>query len=196
MDVIDVYIFHLSDYPLDKAEAIRDALEGLVSRGKIRFYGWSTDDVERAKLFAQGRHCTAIEHRLNVLMDAPEMLSLCEEEDLASINRVPLLIGVLTGRWHRGDSLPGADRRSDGFSDERFLDLLDRAESLRPILTQDGRSYVQGAIGWIWARHRRAIPIPGFRTVRQVEDLAGAMKFGPLPQEALERAAEIMQRPL
>lgn len=195
-DVIDLYLFHLSDFPLDEAAGIRDALEDLVVKGKIRFYGWSTDDVERGMLFALGEHCTAIEHRLNILNDAPEMLALCDEEDLASINRVPLLTGILTGRWHRGDSLPEIDRRSDWFSDEQFLTLLDRAESLRPHLTQDGRSYVQGAIGWLWARHPRAVPVPGFRTVQHVEDLAGAMAFGPLPQDAFERASEIMQQPL
>jgi len=195
-DVIDLYLFHLCDYPLGEAESIRDALEDLVAKGKIRYYGWSTDDVERAKLFAQGRHCTAIEHRLNILHDAPEMLSLCDGEDMASINRVPLLIGVLTGRWRRGDSLPEDDRRSDWFDDEQFLKLLDRAESLRPMLTQDGRSYVQGALGWIWSRHPRAIPVPGFRTLQQAEDLAGAMEFGPLSQDIFERVTDIMRQPL
>jgi aryl-alcohol dehydrogenase-like predicted oxidoreductase len=195
-DVIDLYLFHLADYPMEKAEGIRDALEDLVSKGKIRHYGWSTDDPERARLFAEGPHCTAVEHRLNILHDATEMLELCDEEDLASVNRVPLLIGMLTGRWHRGDSLPEDDRRSDWFRDEEFSTLLDRAEAIRPLVTEGGRSYVQGAIGWIWARHPRAIPVPGFRSVEQVEELVGAMRFGPLSKSAFERAKEIMRQPL
>ena len=44
-------------------------------------------------------HCAAIEHRLNLLLDAPEMLALCEEWDLASINRLPLLMSILSGRY-------------------------------------------------------------------------------------------------
>jgi len=195
-DVIDLYLFHIRDYPIDSAEPIRDALEDLVAMGKIRSYGWSTDDPDRAKLFAQGKHCTAVEHRLNVLMDARKMLELCDEEDLASINRVPLMMGVFTGRWHRESELPEEDRRSDWFKDEEFLTILDRAEEIRPFVTEGGRSYVQGALGWIWARHPRAIPIPGFRTMEQVEDLVGAMSFGPLSQQAFERAKEIMQKPL
>jgi len=75
----------------------------------------------------------------------------------------------------------------------RILRLLDRAESIRPFVTEGGRSYVQGAIGWIWARHQRTIPIPGFRTVDQVEELVGVMGFGTLPQEAFEQAKETMQ---
>lgn len=196
IDTIDIYLFHLRDFPLDQAAGIRDALEGLVARGKIRAYGWSTDDVERARLLAEGAHCTAIEHRLNILDDAPEMIRLCDELDLGEIIRVPLLTGVLTGRWHRGDSLPASDRRSDGFADDRFLRMLDRAESLRPMLTQEGRTYVQGALAWIWTRSARAIPVPGFRTVAQAEELARAMRHGPLSQEGFAQIAEAMRGPL
>ena len=188
-DVIDLYLFHLRDFPLDRAVGIRDALEDLVSAGKIRGYGWSTDDVERAELFAQGPHCTAIEHRLNVLMDAAEMLPLCERHDLASINRVPLLIGLLTGRWTPDTVLPADDRRSDWFGEAGFLDALRKAESLRPYLETDGRSYVQGALGWILARSNRTIPIPGFRTVEQVEGVAGTLRHGPLTAEQMAAVA-------
>jgi aryl-alcohol dehydrogenase-like predicted oxidoreductase len=193
---IDVYFFHLRDFPLDQAVGIRDALEDLVARGKIRAYGWSTDDVERARLFAQGPHCTAIEHRLNIFDDASDMIRLCGELKLGEIIRAPLLTGVLTGRWHRGDLLPDSDRRSDGFADERFLRMLDRAESLRPMLTQDGRTYVQGALAWIWTRSVLAVPVPGFRTVAQAEELALAMRHGPLSPEAFGRVAEAMKAPL
>jgi len=193
-DVIDLYILHLRDFPIDRAAAIRDALEDLVSAGKIRGYGWSTDDVERAALFAEGPHCIAIEHRLNVIEDPTEMLALCDAHDLASINRFPLVGGALTGRWSSDTVLPSSDRRSDWLADPGFQDVVRRAESLRPILTDGGRSYVQGALGWIWARSPRAIPIPGFRTVEQVEDTAGAMAHGPLRPEQMAAIDELLDR--
>ncbi len=191
-EVIDLYLLHLRDFPIDRASAIRDALEELVSAGKIRGYGWSTDDVERAALFAEGPHCIAIEHRLNVMMDATEMLAFCDARDLASINRVPLLTGALTGRWTPDTVLPESDRRSDWFNDEGFQDFLRRAETLRPALTEDGRSYVQGALGWILARSPRAIPIPGFRTVEQVEGIAGTMAHGPLSPGQMAAIDELL----
>ena len=195
-DVIDLYLFHLMDFPIEKAAGIRDALEDLVGKGKIRYYGWSTDDPERARLFAEGPHCTAIEHRLNIFQEsaAEDMLDLCDEQNLASINRVPLLMGVLTGRWNRGSVLDEEDRRSDWLKDEEFLELLDRAESIQRFVTEGGRSYVQGAIGWVWTRHPRAIPVPGFRTMRQMVDLVGAMDRGPLSRDAFEQAKNIMQQ--
>jgi aryl-alcohol dehydrogenase-like predicted oxidoreductase len=179
-DYIDLYLFHLRNYDIEQAGTVCDILEALVDQGKIRYYGWSTDDLDRARLFAQGQHCTAIEHRFFALEDSANMLALCDEYNLASVNRIPLGMGLLTGRWTANTQLPDDDRRSDWFQDEVFLKLLERAEAIRPMLTQGGRSFVQGALGWIWARSERTIPIPGFRTLQQVEELAGAANFGPL----------------
>lgn len=47
-DWIDLYQLHLRDVPLEQAGIVRDTLEELVAEGKIRWYGWSTDDVQRA----------------------------------------------------------------------------------------------------------------------------------------------------
>ena len=95
-DYIDLYLFHVNGYSPTKAVQVRDMLEELVSEGKIRFYGWSTDNTEGARVFAQGEHCVAVEHHLHVMEDAPEMLAVCDEFDQASINRDPLAKGLLT----------------------------------------------------------------------------------------------------
>ena len=100
-DYIDLFQFHLGTYPFPEAEEVRQVLEELVSEGKIRFYGWSTDDLACARIFVEGNNCIAIQHRLNILKDAPEMLSLCGEFDLASINRGPLGRGLLTGKYDK-----------------------------------------------------------------------------------------------
>ncbi len=185
-DYIDLYIFHLRDYDLARAEEVRETLEDLVDEGKIRYYGWSTDDVERARFFAEGSHCTAIEHRLNILMDAPGMLALCDEQDLASINRIPLAMGMLSGRWTANTQLPEDDRRGQFFEIPRFLQDLEVVRAMDPILTRDGRSFVQGALGWIWARSPRTVPVPGFRTIEQVEEDAGALRLGPISAEQMQ----------
>lgn len=192
-DVIDIYLLHRRDYDLDRALEVRDALESLVTAGKIRFYGWSTDDVDRARLFAEGARCAVIEHRLNIFNDTAAMLDFCEQHDLASLNRVPLLMGVLTGKLTPQTQLPAEDRRSGWFQDEQFLQVLARAERLRPALTADGRSYVQGALGWIWARSARAVPLPGFRTLEQVDQLADTLRLGPLSDEQMRAVAAIMR---
>jgi aryl-alcohol dehydrogenase-like predicted oxidoreductase len=187
---IDLYLLHRRDYPLERAPALMEVLEDLVRAGKIRYYGWSTDDVERARLFARGEHCIAIEHRLNVFNDNAAMLDLCREEDLVSLNRVPLLMGVLTGRWSPETKLEEGDPRAQWFEQEGFLKLLACAQQIEPYLTSDGRSYVQGALGWIWARSPLTIPLPGFRNMEQMQALVQARQFGPLPLDVMQAIAE------
>jgi hypothetical protein len=93
-DVIDLYLLHLRDLAIPAAAEVRDTLECLVSEGKIRFYGWSTDDVARARFFAEGEHCAAVEHRLNIFLDAVEMLEICDER------------GAAPSRSHRAHARP------------------------------------------------------------------------------------------
>ncbi|HSB66681.1 MAG TPA: aldo/keto reductase, partial [Anaerolineales bacterium] len=183
VECIDLYLLHRRDYPLDRATALMDVLEDLVREGKIRYYGWSTDDVARARLFAGGKHCIAIEHRLNVFNDHAAMLDLCREQDLASLNRVPLLMGVLAGSWSPETKLEQDDPRAAWFEHAEFRQLLECAQQIRPYLTRDGRSYVQGALGWIWARSPLTIPLPGFRNMEQVRELVLAREFSPLPAD-------------
>jgi aryl-alcohol dehydrogenase-like predicted oxidoreductase len=190
LECIDLYLLHRRDYPLERAPEMVNVLERLVRVGWIRHYGWSTDDVERASVFAVGEHCTVIEHRLNVFQDAPAMLELCRKHDLASLNRVPLLMGVLTGRWSPETKLADGDPRSAWFEQVSFQDLLERARAIEPQLTCDGRSVSQGALGWIWARSPRTVPLPGFRDMAQLRALLGAQRFGPLPPHAMRAIAD------
>lgn len=190
VECIDLYLLHRRDYPLERAPALMDVLEDLVRAGKIRYYGWSTDDIERARLFAHGVHCTAIEHRLNVFNDNAAMLDLCRDQDLVSLNRGPLLMGVLAGRWSPETKLEEDDPRAKWFEHEEFLKLLTCAQQIEPYLTSDGRSSVQGALGWIWARSPLTIPLPGFRNMEQIHELVQAQQFGPLPLDVMQSIAE------
>lgn len=65
----------------------------------------------------------------------------------------------------------------DGKPSAEFLEHLG---AIREILTSGGRTLAQGALAWIWSRSQQTIPIPGFKTVQQVEENATAMQFGPL----------------
>ena len=64
---------------------------------------------------------------------------------------------------------------------------------MREILTSNGRTLPQGALAWIWARSEQTIPIPGFRTVKQVEENCGAMQFGPLSNDQFNEIEEILR---
>lgn len=192
-DHIDLYQFHWGNCDLDRAVEVRDVLEELVVEGKIRYYAWSTDDPERARVFAEGPHCTAVQHNLNLFLDNEPMLALCEEFDLASINRRPLAMGLLTGKFGADSKLPEDDvRRHWNFKEGSQAEDLQRLRVLRDVLTSDGRTLAQAALGWLWARSNKTIPIPGFKTVQQVEENVAAMRFGPLTDEQMKQIAALL----
>lgn len=199
-DHVDLYQLHLSDLDPGRAAELRDLCEEFVAEGLIRAYAWSTDDPARAAVFAEGRHCTAVQHTLNVMQDAPDLLALCERSGLASVNRSPLAMGLLAGK-RRGPQDAG-DIRSDppawlqGFGDGSAADpeWLRRIDALKEILTSDGRTLAQGSLAWIWARSPRTVPIPGFRSVAQAEQNAAAMEKGPLTAEQMTEINRVLER--
>lgn len=200
-EYIDLYQFHVGDYPLLEAAEVRETLEGLVADGLIRAYGWSTDDPARARLFARGAHCASVQHQLNIFEDNPEMLALCESEGLSSINRGPLAMGLLTGKYAAGASFEGTDLRSGNrdwmayFKDgQANPEWSARLESIRDVLTSNGRTLAQGALAWIWARSPATVPIPGFRNVVQAAANAKALEFGPLAPNQMFEIDRILGR--
>ncbi|MFA9402073.1 MAG: aldo/keto reductase [Anaerolineales bacterium] len=201
-DYIDLYQFHLNDYDAEKGATIRDVLEDLVTEGKIRYYGWSTDFTDRAQVFAEGDHCVAIQHQMNVLDDADPMVDLCEALNLASINRGPLAMGLLTGKYDASSNLAADDVRGKNspgwmsyFKDGKpNPEWLTRRDAVREVLTSDGRTIAQGALAWLWARTSQSIPIPGFRTVTQTEENCKAMEYGPLSAASMKEIDELLGR--
>ncbi|HEY4021548.1 MAG TPA: aldo/keto reductase [Pseudonocardiaceae bacterium] len=197
---IDLYQLHIGDVEPSEVDGLLATVEELVAAGKIRAYGWSTDDPTRAAAFAKGPHCVAVQHELNVLSDNAAMLDVCTEYGLTSVNRGPLAMGLLSGKYTEQSRLGADDVRGDDsptwmryFADGRpSPHWLARLAAIRDILTGDGRTLAQGALGWILARHNATVPIPGCRTVAQTEENAGTLAVGPLSQDAVAEIAGLL----
>ncbi|WP_019640434.1 aldo/keto reductase [Paenibacillus fonticola] len=200
-DYIDLYQFHIGDYPEHLAQEVKAVLEELVQEGKVRYFGWSTDFPNRAEIFAQSPYCTAIQHELNLFRNNTDMLNLCEKYHLSSINRGPLAMGLLTGKY--SEEITVADpkdirRRNNLDWLEYFKDgipspvMTHQLQAIRDILTSNGRTLTQGALAWIWAKSDTTLPIPGFRTVQQVIENAEAIKFGPLTPVEMAQISQLM----
>jgi aryl-alcohol dehydrogenase-like predicted oxidoreductase len=203
-DYIDLYQLHINDYDPNKAAPVRDILEKLVTEGKIRTYGWSTDFPAGIPIFAEGAYCVAVQKELNVVDDAPEVIALCEKLNLAILNRGPLAMGLLTGKYPAGTTMPNDDVRGvkapswmkyfkDGKPNPEWQD---KVTAVREILVSGGRTLAQGALAWLWGRSALTLPIPGFKTVAQVEDNCGALEKGPLTPDQMNEIASILGREL
>lgn len=201
-DRIDLYQFHVNGHPADRIDDVLATLDALKSEGKIRAYGWSTDFPERARAFLKGEGCASFQFQYN-LFDANEaMVELCEKSRMIGINRGPLAMGLLTGKYQAGARLHDQDVRGanapswmqyfkDGQPNPVFLKKLDAAKE---ILRSGGRSLVQGALAWIWAKSPRNLPIPGIRSVAQAEENAGALAFGQLASQQVDEIERLLGR--
>ncbi len=194
-EYIDLYQLHVDDFDPQGVGEVCDVLEDLVSQGKIRWYGWSTNNPEGARAIAEGAHCAAIQHTLNMALYSPEMLEVCEQHDLASVNRYPLASGLLTGKFTADSTFPEDDfRHSFDLRRERPAKLLGQARQVEEAFSADQRTLAQIALGWLWAISDRTIPIPGFKTVAQVRENVGSMDLGPLSAEEVNRVEEVFGR--
>ncbi|MEV0561122.1 aldo/keto reductase [Dactylosporangium sp. NPDC050588] len=201
-DYIDLYQLHINGLPIPQALDLIPALEALVEQGLVRAYGWSTDFPERATAFAEaGVHCTTIQADLSVLRGSFGVIPVADRHDLGVIIRGPLAMGLLGGRYTAESKLPEDDVR--GLSPEWMTyftggrpaaEFLNRIDAVRDVLTSGGRTLAQGALAWLWAYSGRTVPIPGCRTVAQVEENAGALAHGPLTESELADVEKLMGR--
>lgn len=201
-DMIDLLLLHQNSLAVPKAEAIFDEMEKARKAGKIRAFGWSTDFSQSVAAVAHRPGFVGVEHAMNLFVDAPRMQGVIAQNDLVALLRSPLAMGLLTGKYGANAIMPVGDIRATPLLQwaEYFRDgqpnpeLLGKLNAVRDLLTADGRSLVQGAIGWIWAKRGANIPIPGARTVDQIEGIAGALAFGALPDGLMAEIEALIPR--
>ena len=201
-DYIDLFLFHLGACELDKALQVRQTLESLVGEGKIRAYGWSTENAERAAVFAQSLHCAAFMHIENLFEDYGDMLALCEAQDKVSLCRSPLCMGLLTGKYSQSTQFVENDLRGRNapawmtyfINGKPNQEMMRRLEAVREILTAGGRTLAQGCLAWLWARSDKCVPVPGFRTEKQVKENVEALNAGPLTPEQMREIAKVLEK--
>jgi len=198
-EFIDVLLLHPNNIPLKNAEAIFDEMESARISGKLGAYGWSTDYVDNATAMCAREGFVVVEHAMHVLMDAPNMQAVVEDKGLLPLIRSPLAMGLLSGKYTTDSSMPSNDIRStkqdwtgyyiDGKPNPEYMNRL---EAVRELLQTGGRSLVQGALGWLWGKSMNNVPVPGARTVKQVEGLAAALTFGALPQDVMSEIQSLL----
>lgn len=200
-DRIDIVLLHLNSLAVADASPIFDRLERLRADGRIGHFGWSTDFPANVAAMAGRPGFAAIEHAMNVFFAADGIGTEIAKHELLPLIRSPLAMGLLGGRYTTGHCFGPDDVRSrttdwmDYFKDGTVTaDHATKLDHFRDLLSVGGRSMVQGALAWILARNPRAVPLPGFRTAEQVEDLCGALSKGPLEPKGLATFESIIQR--
>src|SRR5262249_16902823 len=143
----------------------------------------------------------AVEHAMNVFVPATALMEAIEPRGLLSINRSPLAMGLLTGKFNERSVIPTNDVRSNTMSWLAYFKggkiapgFAGRIAAIRDLLATDGRTLAQGALAWLWARSPLTLPIPGFRSVAQVEENCAALEKGPLPAVVMAEIERVVAR--
>ncbi len=199
-DYVDLYQIHNGNFPEEHFEPLFYELDKFVAEGKVRAYGWSTFTAEHAEAFARRTKGTVIQTKANLFTYDQHLSDACARHGLACIDNAPLAMGLLSGKFSAQTRFPADDVRGaahewteyfeNGEPKKAFLDML---ESVREILRSGGRTVAQGAISWLWAKGEHNIPIPGFKSVKQAEENAGAIAFGPLTLAQMEQIEALLQ---
>ena len=207
-DYIDLVKFHLNRHPIEKSHGVFEAFSDAYSSGKIGAFGWSNDELEGGLAFTNLNGYVAVQHDLNIFSPANNLLRGIEEHALWSFNRQPLAMGLLSGKYNGKRSKVGDnDIRSSGVEWLRYFDregaptieLVEAVEQIRALLTSDGRTVAQGALGWCLAQSEMAIPLPGCRTPAQAIDNFGVLKLPPMDSEIVAEINNVLselQRPI
>ena len=186
-DYIDIYQLHLGNMSVEEVPNVLSTLDSLVEDGLIRSYGWSSDDPKRVELFARKDHCSVTQFHLSISAVNPLMIKVLEDNNIGGLIKSPLNNGILTGKYKNDSKRPLDHMMSNSQFDQGRIKIIRlKLDKLKEILLDDGRTLAQASIAWIWSLSDKVIPIPGFRTIEQVEENAKVLEIGPLKQSQIQ----------
>jgi aryl-alcohol dehydrogenase-like predicted oxidoreductase len=184
-DYIDLYQMHEPD-PATPIEETLSALDDLVHSGKVRylgnsnFAGWQIADADWTARAASLTPFISAQNRYSLLQRGAEdeVVPACEQFGLGLLPFFPLDSGLLSGKYHRGES-PVAGTR---LSQERYQPVLqgadwDTVEALTAFGAERGHSLLEVAIAGLAARPAVTSVIAGATTAEQVRANAAAASW-------------------
>lgn len=197
LEALDILQLHSPD--LDKLE--RDepwlALEQLKRDGKIRHAGLSIQsfkETEQAHLLDLHHDILdSIQVRYNLLEREAEkvLFPKAMQYGIGVIVRIPLLFGLLTGKFDRNTKFTGDDHRKMNLSPEKLAHYLDQLEKMKPLFDRfPDQTMAQVSLRFCISHPACHTAIPGAKTPQQVQDNCAASDLGPIPRELIPELEE------
>ena len=198
VEALDVLQLHSPDLEKLERDEPWEALETLKEQGKILHAGLSIQsfkETEQAHLL--DRHAgllDCVQVRYNLLEREAEQVLFPKalEHGIGVIVRIPILFGLLTGKFTRSSTFGEDDHRQMNLSAEKLDGYLTRLERLRPLFERNsGQSMTQVSLRFCISHPACQTAIPGAKTPQQVTDNSAASDRGPLTAEELRMIAEL-----
>ena len=193
-DWIDLYQIHNPDADTPIEETL-SALDDLVHEGKIRyigcsnFHGWQIADADWTSYIHHSSRFISAQNEYSLLNRGVEadVAPACEHFGLGLIPYVPLMRGLLTGRYRRGETPPEGGRLSGDAGDEFLTDAnFDVVEGLSAYARHKGTDLLGVAIGGLLAQPAVVSVIAGASQPEQVLANVEAAEWAPSPEDLEE----------
>jgi aryl-alcohol dehydrogenase-like predicted oxidoreductase len=202
VDTIDLVQLHCPPTPVYSTDAVFDALDDLVSEGRIASYGVSVETCAEALTAIARPNVASVQIILNAFRLKPldEVLPAARAAGVGIIARVPLASGLLSGKYDENTVFGADDHRTynrhgeafdvgETFSGVDFSTGLEAVRRLMPWLPA-GATMAQFALRWILDQPGVTVVIPGARNPGQVAGNLAAAQLSPLSADQLAAVQE------
>ena len=187
---IDLVLLHGWDDVWAIDDRWQKAVKELKDQSLIQAFGISIDRWEPGNAIeAIKTGCIdAVEVIYNIFDQAPEdaLLSICRQQNVAVIARVPFDEGTLTGKLTLDSHWPHGDWRNSYFGPENLKPSIEHAEKLKTILPEE-MTLPELALRFILTNSDISTTIPGMRSVENVETNVESVKKGSLNPHLLKQ---------
>ena len=177
VDVIDLYYLHRVDVRVPIEDTV-GAMAELVAQGKVRAIGLSEAGPATIRRAHAVDPIAALqsEYSLWTRDCEADVLPLCRELGIAYVAYSPLGRGFLTARVSEAATLSAQDwrRHQPRFSPENYRRNAALLDVVRQVAERHAATPGQVALAWVLSRGRDVFVIPGSKSVRHVEENAGA----------------------
>lgn len=201
-DTIDLYQIHCPPMGILKDGRVFEVLDKLQQQGKIRHYGVSVETVEEGLFCLEQENVKALQVIFNIFRQkaVTELLPQAKEKGVGILARVPLASGLLTGKFTKVAKFEEDDHRNfnkDGehfnvgetFAGVEFSKGVELSEQLKWIAEGRG-NMTRAALRWILDHEEITTVIPGFKTVKQVEDNLQATEVPHFSEAELKKITD------
>jgi aryl-alcohol dehydrogenase-like predicted oxidoreductase len=195
-DRIDLYQVHFPDPSVPVGETLT-ALDELVAAGKVgevgccNFPAAQLEEAAEVATAAGHRPFVSLQSALNLFQRGAvdDVLPTCEQLGIAFIPYYPLASGMLTGKYRRGEPLPGDTRLSEQVTEDARARLFSdrtfsRLEALEAFAQARGHTLLELAFAWLLAQPTVATVIAGAAKPGQAAANGGAVGWQLTSDEA------------
>jgi len=187
VEALDILQLHSPELSILERDEPWLALEKLKKDGKIKHAGLSIKSFEESKqAHLLDQHydiLDCIQVRYNLLEREAEdiLFPKALEHGIGVIVRIPLLFGLLTGKFDRNSSFGKDDHRRMNLSAEKLNNYLGELELQEKLFKQyKDQSKTQVSLRFAITHPACQTAIPGAKTTQQVQENCSSSDLGPI----------------